>query len=63
MCFYMVGAQGFEPGTGGLKVRCDNHFTTIPYVVPLDGFEPSLVGLRVRYATITSQRVGVLCFV
>ncbi len=22
VCFYMVGAQGFEPWTNGLKVRC-----------------------------------------
>ena len=27
-CFYMVGAQGFEPWTNGLKVHCA---TTAPY--------------------------------
>ena len=28
MCFNMVGAQGFEPWTNGLKVRCA---TAAPY--------------------------------
>ena len=31
MCLSMVGPPGLEPGTGRLKVCCDNHFTTIPY--------------------------------
>ena len=31
MCLLMVGAPGLEPGTGRLKVCCDNHFTILPY--------------------------------
>ena len=32
MCLSMVGPPGLEPGIGRLKVCCDNHFTTIPYL-------------------------------
>ena len=56
MYFDMVGPPGLEPGTGGLKVRCDNHFTTIPYVVPRPGFEPGPCWLRVRCANHWRQR-------
>lgn len=57
----MVGARGFEPRTGGLKVRCD---TISPYsvLVPPVRVELTLVGLRVRYATITSRRDGCTIF-
>ena len=51
MCFYMVGAPGLEPGTGRLKVCCDNHFTILPYMVPAVRLELTTSGLRVRCAT------------
>ena len=31
VCFSMVGALGFEPRIGRLKVCCDNRFTILPY--------------------------------
>ena len=35
MCFYMVEAQGLEPWTLGLKVRCSNQLSytsmSLPY--------------------------------
>ena len=34
-CFYMVGALGFEPRIGRLKVCCDNRFT-IPRIVRIE---------------------------
>jgi hypothetical protein len=40
MCFYMVGALGFEPSLGGLKVRCAKPLTLYPHMVPPLGFEP-----------------------
>ena len=30
----MVGAQGFEPWTLGLKVRCSNQLSYTPIMVP-----------------------------
>ena len=49
MCFYMVEAQGFEPWTLGLKVRCSNQLSytsmSLPYVSTLTnlavGIEPT----------------------
>ena len=35
ICFYMVGALGFEPRIGRLKVCCDNRFT-IPRIVRIE---------------------------
>ena len=48
MCFYMVGAPGLEPGTGRLKVCCDNHFTILPYG-PRSENRTQLVRLRAGY--------------
>ena len=55
MCFNMVGPPRLELGTGGLKVRCDNHFTMIPYMVPSDRFELSPHRLRAEYATVNAS--------
>ena len=51
----MVGLPGLEPGTGRLKVCCDNHFTTIPYMVPSVRFELTPHRLRAEYATVKRQ--------
>ena len=51
----MVGPPGLEPGTGGLKVRCDNHFTTIPCMVHSVRFELTPHRLRAEYATVKRQ--------
>ena len=33
-CFYMVGLPGFEPGPGGLKVRCAKPLTLQSHIGP-----------------------------
>ena len=55
MCFYMVGLPGLEPGTGGLKVRCDNQFHYNPILVPSVRFELTPHRLRAEYATVNAS--------
>ena len=55
VCFDMVGAPGFEPGTGGLKVRCDT-VSLYSVLVPPDGFEPSPHRVRAEYATNNTSK-------
>ena len=51
VCFHMVGAQGFEPWTPGLKVRCSSQLSYTPILVPRVRLELTTSGLRVRCAT------------
>ena len=51
MYFNMVGPPGLEPGTGRLKVCCDNHFTITPYTICIDCLlsanQKSYMGFRI----------------
>ena len=46
----LVGAQGFEPGTYGLRVRCSTNWAMLP-MVGCAGLEPATNGLKVHCST------------